>query len=139
MLKSVAKSVFTANCNKSNFFRYWIEVTVPFHHLTGKESDLAAAFLKERHILSKSILDEEYLDRMLMTEEIQDKVRLSVGGPVEMTKQHFLVLKSKLKTKGFFDEKGKITPRLIPKIGADTSQFLAVVVFNIKDSIDETI
>lgn len=131
MLKNVAKSAFTVKCTKDTFFRRWMEVTSPYHHLTGKESELAAAFLKERFLLSKSILDEALLDRILMTSEIQEKIRTSIEGDTEMSSSHFLVLRGKLRAKGFFDDKWRITPLLIPKISNEDTQFLAITVFNI--------
>lgn len=51
------------------FFRRWIEFLVPFHHLTKRQADVVANFLKTRYELSKVIKDEELLDKILMNDD----------------------------------------------------------------------
>ena len=45
-------------------FRRWLEFLSPFHHLTGREMDVATALLKERYALSKVISDNDLLERI---------------------------------------------------------------------------
>lgn len=117
--------------NKDTIFRYWLEFLSPFHHLTDREADVATEFLKERHTLSKLILDEDLLDRTLMSEESQKKIRLEC----DLTNQHFQVIKSKLKAKKFFIN-NKINPRLIPNIDTkgseDSNSFQLLLLFDMK-------
>ena len=40
---------------KGKFFKYWFKFLLPFHGLTDREMDVAAAFLLKRHELSKVI------------------------------------------------------------------------------------
>jgi hypothetical protein len=117
--------------NKDTIFRYWLEFLSPFHHLTDREADVATEFLKERYALSKLILDEDLLDRTLMSEESQKKIRLEC----DLTNQHFQVIKSKLKAKKFFIN-NKINPRLIPNIDTkgseDSNSFQLLLLFDMK-------
>ena len=88
---------------------------------------LAAAFLKERYKLSKVVLDDELLDRMLMSEETQSKLREECS----LNNQHFQVIKSKLKQKKFLVD-GKINPRLIPNLKEDSNTFQLLLLFDLK-------
>ena len=113
--------------NLDSIFRYWLSFLSPFHHLTEREEDVAAAFLKERYKLSKLVLDDELLDRMLMSEETQSKLREECS----LNNQHFQVIKSKLKQKKFLVD-GKINPRLIPNLKEDSNTFQLLLLFDLK-------
>ena len=91
-------NVIRIPCTLDSLFRYWLEFLIPFHNLTSRETDVATAFLKERYNLSKVILDKDLVDRTLMSEESQRKLKQECG----LTNQHFQVIKSKLKNKKFF-------------------------------------
>lgn len=118
-------NVIRVPCDLNSLFRYWLEFLVPFHNLTSRETDVATAFLKERYMLSKVILDTALVDRTLMSEESQRKLRQEC----ELTNQHFQVIKSKLKNKKFFIN-DKINPRLIPNIKEDDGLFQLLLVFD---------
>lgn len=112
-------------CDLSSLFRYWLKFLTPFHNLTSREIDVATAFLKERYRLSKVILDNDLIDRTLMSEESQRKLKQEC----ELTNQHFQVIKSKLKNKKFFKD-DKINPRLIPNIKEENGLFRLLLVFD---------
>ena len=46
-------------------FRRWLEFLSPFHHLTGREMDVATALLKERYALSKVISANDLLENKI--------------------------------------------------------------------------
>lgn len=117
-------TVIRVPSSKEDIFRHWLAFLFPFHHLTERETDIAVAFLKERHELSKVITDNELLDRILMSEETHRKIRQECG----VTSQHFQVIKSKLKSKRFFIE-NRINPKLIPNIKDDKDSFQLLLVF----------
>ena len=117
-------NVIRIPCTLDSLFRYWLEFLVPFHHLTSRETDVATAFLRERYNLSKVILDKDLVDRTLMSEESQRKLKQECG----LTNQHFQVIKSKLKNKKFFVN-DKINPRLIPRIKEEQNSFQLLLVF----------
>ena len=112
-------------CNLDNLFRYWLDFLAPFHNLTSREADVATAFLKERYALSKVILDKDLIDRTLMSEESQRKLKQECS----LSNQHFQVIKSKLKNKKFFIN-DKINPRLIPMVKENNGLFQLLLVFD---------
>lgn len=118
-------NVIRIPCNLDNLFRYWLDFLAPFHNLTSREADVATAFLKERYALSKVILDKDLIDRTLMSEESQRKLKQECS----LSNQHFQVIKSKLKNKKFFIN-DKINPRLIPMVKEDNGLFQLLLVFD---------
>ena len=110
-----------------SFFRNWFEFLKPFHHLTDRECDIAAAFVKLRWELSHSITDSALLDQVLMSNDSKKKVREMC----DITLQHFQVIMSKLKKNNFIVE-GKINPRFIPNITEDADSFKLLVYFKLK-------
>lgn len=123
-------NVIRVPCTLNSLFRYWLDFLSPFHNLTDRETDVAAAFLRERYRLSKVILDSDLVDRTLMSEESQRKLRQEC----ELTNQHFQVIKSKLKNKKFFVN-DKINPRLVPNINDMVKSFQLLLVFDFTNDI----
>ena len=118
-------NVIRIPCNNiDSVFRYWLEFLVPFHNLTSRETDVATAFLKERYNLSKVILDTDLVDRTLMSEESQRKIKQECG----LTNQHFQVIKSKFKNKKFFIN-DRINPKLIPNIKDEQKMFQLMLIY----------
>lgn len=96
---------------KGKFFKYWFKFLLPFHGLTDREMDVAAAFLLKRYELSKVISDVNILNSVLMNEDTKRSIREMV----DIGHQHFQVIMSKLrKTKVILDN--KINPRFIPNV-----------------------
>lgn len=124
MITNKPNNVIRVPCSLDKLFRYWLEFLVPFHNLTSRETDIAAAFLKERYRLSKVILDSDLVDRTLMSEDSQRKIRQDC----DVANQHFQVIKSKLKSKKFFVN-DRINPRLIPDVKEDNGIFQLLLVF----------
>ena len=118
-------NVIRIPCNLNSLFRYWLEFLIPFHNLTSRETDVATAFFFFFYILSKVILDNDLIDRTLMSEESQRKLRQEC----DLTNQHFQVIKSKLKNKKFLIN-DKINPRLIPNVKEDNGLFQLLLVFD---------
>lgn len=123
-------NVIRVPCTLDSLFRYWLNFLTPFHNLTSRETDVATAFLRERYKLSKVILDSDLVDRTLMSEESQRKLRLEC----DLTNQHFQVIKSKLKSKKFFIN-DKINPRLIPNIDDSIKSFQLLLVFDYSNDV----
>lgn len=125
MIGTKPNNVIRIPCTLDSLFRYWLEFTTPFHNLTSRETDVATAFLKERYFLSKVILDSKLLDRTLMNEDSQRKLRQECG----LTNQNFQVIKNKLKNKKFFI-KDMINPRLIPNVKEEDGFFQLLLMFD---------
>lgn len=118
-------NVIRIPCKIENVFRYWLEFLLPFHHLTDREIDVATQFLIKREQLSKVILDENILEKTLLSEDTQKEVR----DICDVTNQHFQVIKSKLKQKKFFLG-DRINPRLIPNIKEGKGDFQLLLLFD---------
>lgn len=72
--------------------------------------DVAASFLKQRHLLSKAISDNDILDKVVMSEETRRKVREEC----KVTTSYFQVIMCKFKQTKFIVD-GKLNSKLIPK------------------------
>jgi hypothetical protein len=125
---SKANNVIRIPCSIDNLFRYWLAFLSPFHGLTDRETDVAAALLRERWYLSKSILDANLLDMTLMSENVLRKVREELG----LSNAHYQVIRNKLKQKKFLVD-NKINRRLIPNIKEENGIFQLLLVFEYKD------
>ena len=109
-----------------SFFRIWLEFLRPFHKLTERETDVMAAFLKERFELSKVVSDQEILDKLTMSEDTKRKVREACN----ISQAHFQVIMTKLKKSKMIDN-GKINPKFIPKVEHDAKGFQLLLAFEL--------
>lgn len=99
-----------------NFFKWWCIIMTPFIGLTPKEIDLVSSLLKQRHELSKKILDPELLDSQLMSNDTRQKILKECG----ITLAHFYVLMSSLRSKGIVTETG-LNSKVIPRVSKDNN------------------
>ena len=114
---------------EGKFFRYWFEFLAPFHNLTPREMDVATAFVKQRFELSRSISNDDILDRVTMSEDTKQKIREECN----ITTPHFQVIMGKLrKAKVIIDN--KINPRFIPKnVSSDDKAFQLLLYFDLDE------
>ena len=99
---------------EGDFFRVWVEFLKPIHGLTNREMDVLASFLKKRYELSKEIISEERLDKVLMSQEVKKQIWESCG----INNKHFQMVMSKLRRNGVIKD-NKIYSKLIPYITKD--------------------
>lgn len=93
-----------------NFFRIWIEYLTPLHNLTNREKDVVAAFIKARFELSKAVSDSTLLDKIVMSDDIKNKIKKECN----VSDAFFQVILGKLRKTGVITD-GKINPKFIPK------------------------
>lgn len=77
--KSLLTGVTTIPNKDEEFFRAWLEVMRPLHKLASKEMDFAAAFLKKRHELAKTMNDDRLIDKVLFDTETKKAIASSLG------------------------------------------------------------
>lgn len=118
--------VLKSNLN-GKFFRMWLEFLRPFHKLTERETDVMAAFLKQRFELSKVVSDQEVLNKLTMSEDTKRKVREDCG----ISQAHFQVIMTKLK-KSKMIENGKINSKFIPRVGQTSKGFQLLLAFDLE-------
>ena len=113
---------------KGKFFKHWFKFLLPYHGLTDREMDVAAAFLLKRYELSKVISDANIVESVLMNEETKRNIRESC----DVKHQHFQVIMSKLrKAKIIVDN--KINPRFIPNVKEENGNFKLLLLFTFDD------
>jgi predicted transcriptional regulator len=69
----------TIPTTSENFARTWLEVMRPFHKLTAREMDFAAAMLNKRHELAETIADQGNNDKILFNDETKESLRNEIG------------------------------------------------------------
>ena len=111
---------------KGEFFRMWLEFLRPFHKLTERETDIMAAFLKQRYELSKVVSDQDILNKLTMSDDTKKKIREECN----ISQAHFQVIMTKLK-KSKMIENGNINPRFIPRIKDETKGFQLLLTFEL--------
>lgn len=109
------------------FFRIWLEFLRPFHKLTERETDVMAAFLKERFELSKVVSDQEVLNRLTMSEDTKKKIRETCN----ISQTHFQVIMTKLKKNNIISN-NRINPKFIPRIDKNTKGFQLLLAFDLE-------
>ena len=91
------------------FFRAWLEVVRPLHNLASKEMDFAAAFLKKRYELAKTMNDDKLIDRVLFNVDTKKAVAESLG--ISYSYMQFIF--RKMRECGMIEGK-TINPRFLP-------------------------
>ena len=109
------------------FFRIWLEFLRPFHKLTERETDVMAAFLKERFELSKVVSDQEVLNRLTMSEDTKKKIRETCN----ISQTHFQVIMTKLKKNNIISN-NRINPKFIPRIDKNAKGFQLLLAFDLE-------
>lgn len=95
---------------QGKFFRIWIEYLTPLHNLTKREKDVVAAFIKARFELSKSVSDNDLLDKIVMSDDIKNQIKAECN----VSDAFFQVILGKLRKTGVIKD-GKISSKFIPK------------------------
>jgi len=111
-----------------DFFKYWLLFIQPLHSLTPKIIDVAACLLKNRYLLSKSIIDDNILNKFLMGTEMKEKML----NELKITVTSYNVALNKLKKAGFLVD-GKIEPKFIPVIKPGAKSFNFLLYFDFQD------
>jgi len=106
------------------FFKNWLIFLKPYHELTDRQIDLAAAFLKARYELSKVITDVNLLDENVMSESTKKKVVEECN----MTHSYFQVTMGELRKHKFIVD-GKINPRYIPNLDGQNPKSFSLMLY----------
>lgn len=113
---------------KGKFFKHWFKFLLPYHNLTEREMDVAAAFLLKRFELSKVISDVNILNSVLMNEDTKRQIREDL----DIKHPHFQVIMGKLrKAKVIIDN--RINPRFIPSVKEENGNFKLLLLFTFDD------
>lgn len=128
MRSEVDKCINISTSLKGKFFKQWFKFLLPYHGLTDREMDIAAAFLLKRYELSKVISDINILESVLMNEDTKRAIREEC----DVKHQHFQVIMSKLRKANIIVD-NKINPRFIPNIKEGKENFNLMLMFTFND------
>lgn len=105
-----------------DFFSKWLEVIKPIHHLTDREMNLLAEFLRRRHMIETSIPESEKdkIDNYLMHPDVKREIRETCN----LSAAYYQKIMTTYKERGIIIDDpdirgGKINPRYIPVLKAD--------------------
>lgn len=107
-----AGRVFCVNRPRAEFYRWWMELTTPFHHLRASERRLAAAMLDKRAELASLGVDRP--DAMLLSGPVKAELR----DALDMSPAMLNTQLCRLRKAGFIKD-GVVNPLLAPDIGED--------------------
>ena len=102
------------------FFTEWLKIIKSFSPLTDKEAEFMAILLAKRHELSKVILDEKILTKMLFDKEVKNYIVSELKMKDTQSVENMIYT---LKKKNVIFENKIINPRYIPKVPKDFTTF----------------
>lgn len=109
----------------ANFYKYWLEFMRPMNKLTSKEIDVLAVLLLKRFELSKSIIDSNVLDTILLGAEVKRQIREDL----KLSANHFHVVISKLKKVGIIRD-NQINKKFVPNVEQDATGYKLTLLFD---------
>jgi len=119
-----------ANINiklKDMFFK-WMEITKPFHKLTGQQQQVLALFLFYHYKYKQEITNQKILWKVVFDYD----TKMLIKEELELKDAGFQNIMHKFRKKGIIDNK-KITSAYIPNLEEGTNNFKIVFNFNIVD------
>lgn len=124
---NIAHIVTTLAKADNNFFRYWLQFIKPLHGLSYKEMEVLASFLRMRYELSKSISNDELLDKVLMNADTKRVIREEHN----IVPPYFQVLLAKFRKLGIIKD-NKIEKKYIPNLEIDSKEYKLILLFDLK-------
>ena len=119
-----AGRVFRVNRPRTEFYKWWMELTEPFHHLRASDRKLAAAMLNKRaELVSLGVSDP---DAMLLSRPVKAEIRAMLGINSAALNQQLYRMR-----KAGFIKNGAVNPLLAPDAGVDG--FTAEIRFKFTD------
>lgn len=123
--QNIAKIPSSLEGPNPNFYRNWLRFMRPMNKLTDKEIDVLAALLLKRFELSKSIIDSNVLDTILLGTEVKKQIREEVN----LTANHFHVVIAKLKRVGII-QGNRLNKKFIPNVEHGATGYKLLLFFD---------
>ena len=118
--------VANINIKLKNLFFKWMEITKPFHKLTGQQQSVLALFLFYHYKYKQEITNQKILWKVVFDYDtkmlIKEELNLKDAG--------FQNIMHQLRSKGIIKDK-KITPAYIPNLEKGAKEFKIIFNFNI--------
>ena len=100
----------------------------PFHKMSIRTVEVAAAFLQKRYELSKIISSQDLLNTTLFSSKVKKEIREKLN----MNKSNFFQQINLMRVHKFFIDDNIINPRYIPNVD-DHRDFVLSFVFRLGD------
>ena len=117
-----------ANINiklKDLFFK-WMEITKPFHKLTGQQQRVLALFLFYHYTYKQEITNQKILWKVIFDYD----TKMLIKEELELKDAGFQNIMHQLRKRGIF-KNGKIVPAYIPNLKEGAKNFKIIFNFNI--------
>lgn len=108
-----------------DFFRFWLIFLKPFHSLSPKVLEVASYILYTRYIMTKSVLDKDLLDDLVLGKSSRRQIAEYCGIPSNQLDVHI----TNLRKAGFIVD-NKVNPKYIPNYNNEDS-FKFLIMFDI--------
>ena len=108
-----------------DFFRFWLIFLKPFHSLSPKVLEVASYILYTRYIMTKSVLDKDLLDDLVLGKSSRRQIAEYCGIPSNQLDVHI----TNLRKAGFIVD-NKLNPKYIPNYNNEDS-FKFLIMFDI--------
>lgn len=115
-------NTFFVKTTEEEFYRDWVEILTPFHHLTAREQDVAARILSFYFKFREAGIDDTEVLRDLLWSR---KTRKDMMESLKMQSAHFQMVLARLREVQFLVD-GDINPRFIPHKTSEPRLMLAV-------------
>lgn len=125
-------SAYKVPTTLKDFFKNWLLFLRPFHGLSGKQLQLAAALLEVRYQLGKKITDDELLDANVLSTDVKRKIRESLG----ITVSNFQMTLGDLRKHGFI-QNNRFNAKYIPNLKENPTNYSLLLYFPIETVEDE--
>ena len=108
-----------------DFFRFWLIFLKPFHSLSPRVLEVASYILYTRYIMTKSVLDKDLLDDLVLGKSSRRQIAEYCGIPSNQLDVHI----TNLRKAGFIVD-NKVNPKYIPNYNNEDS-FKFLIMFDI--------
>ena len=108
-----------------DFFRFWLIFLKPFHSLSPKVLEVDSYILYTRYIMTKSVLDKDLLDDLVLGKSSRRQIAEYCGIPSNQLDVHI----TNLRKAGFIVD-NKVNPKYIPNYNNEDS-FKFLIMFDI--------
>jgi hypothetical protein len=121
--------IANVNVDVPGLFLRWVELTKPFHKLSGQLSSVLGLLLYHNYRLSKSITDEDLTWKMVFSYETKNEIKESL----DIKGQHLQNILTTLRKKNII-KNNQVVNTYVPNLEHDAKSFSIIFNLNIKDN-----
>lgn len=119
-------NIAVKDISADNIFKWWLELTKPFHKLSKPHTTVIEALLHEHYYLRHNIKDQSLVNDVLFSTSSRKRIMDRTGMSVGVLNNNLTQLRN---NKCIIDN--KINPKLIPNIDVNATDFRIIFQFKI--------